>query len=109
MSKDFNLDKKLGFEFDDENVEDFCDKLYDHIKKYKRKVNLFEPADRKIDEQWENIKVIGEKLTESDEFRENINENIEQFKKLSEELRNEHISPFEYVLKCAQILDSKSK
>jgi len=60
-------------------------------------------------EQWENIKVFGEKLTESDEFRENINENIEQFKKLSEELRNEHISPFEYVLKCAQILDSKSK
>jgi len=109
LGKDFKLSDKLGLEFDIKDIKEFCDELYEHIKKYKRKFNLFEPAGIKIDEQWGNIKILIKEFIESNEFGENIKKKIDQFQKLSEELKSEKITPHMYILKCAQIIDSKSK
>jgi len=109
----FNMSEKLGFEleFNSEvgKEKEFHDKLYEYIKKYKCEVNLFEPEERKVDEQWRNFKFIGEKLVQSEKFREKLIENIEQFKNLSEELKTKKISLVEYLFKWGQILNSKSK
>jgi len=110
---EFSMSEKLGFEleFNGEKgkEKEFHDGLYEYIKKYKREVNLFKTEERKVDEQWRNFKIIGEKLIESENFRKKLIENREQFKNLSEELKTKKISLVEYIFKWGQILNSKSK
>jgi len=108
LGPEFNLSHQLGLEFDGEHLEQFCNELYEHIKKYKREVNLFEPEQRKIDELWRNFKFFGEKFVESEDFKDIIRENFEQFKKLYEDLRHENLSLFEYIFRTGQLFKSKS-
>ena len=107
------MSEQLGFEFDFDGEigkeKGFHDQLYEHIKKYKREVNLFEPEERKVDEQWRNFRIIGENYVESEKFKEKLIENLEQFNILSEELKSKKISLVEYIFKWGQILNSKSK
>ncbi len=115
LGEDYKMKDKLGFEFEGKKFEQFCGELYEYIKKYKREVNVFEsdlngsfdPEQRKTEKQWEDVKTLFKKFVESDEFRENIEENFEDFKKLSRELRTEHITPVEYIIKWSRILKSK--
>ncbi|MFX1258288.1 MAG: leucine-rich repeat domain-containing protein [Promethearchaeota archaeon] len=107
----FNLKDKKGFEFDgdEEKLESFCDELYEYFKQYKRDFNLFDVEARKFDVERENVKNIVKRLIESEKFRAILKESLVQLEKLSEELRSEQISPFEYIFKMDKILNSKSK
>jgi hypothetical protein len=111
----YQLKNKLGFEFDGTHCKKFCNELYEHIKKYKREVNVFkrelsesiESEQRQIEKQWETIKLIWEKFIESNEFQVNIEKNSELFKKLLKKLKSEQITPTEYFIKWSRILKIK--
>lgn len=115
MKKDvytsLDLANKIGFEFNGERekVKEFCNELYEYIKKCKRKVNLFDALEKKLAKTKENIINIIEKLIESEEFREYLKVNLIQIKQLFKELKNGQISTPEYIFRCGQILNSKSK
>ena len=101
----FNLSEKKGFEYNVNNFKGFCNDLYNYIKQFKREVNLFESKEKKIDQQKENIKNIFEKLINSKEFRENIENKIPLFKKLLIEVKGRQISVVEFFIRCGQILE----
>jgi len=109
LGVDFNLSDQKGFEYDEKNLNQFCEELYKYILQLKREINLFEPEERNIDEQRRNFKTICERFFESEEFKANFRENIEQYRKTEEDLKNKCISPGEYILQWGQILSSKSK
>ncbi|MFX1257395.1 MAG: leucine-rich repeat domain-containing protein [Promethearchaeota archaeon] len=104
LGTDFNLSDKLGIEFNKKNIKQFYDELYEHIKKYKHEVNLFESEGKILDREWLNVKTIVNKFVKSEGFREIYTRNINQFKKLNEELKNKQINPAEYFIKLSRIL-----
>lgn len=107
LGEDYLLKDKFGLAFDDKHFEQFCNDLYEHIRKYKRKFNVFEPEDRKVDDLWENIKFHSEKFVESEEFREIFIANNKHFKKLFATLENGEILPFEYIYRTGQLFKLK--
>ena len=107
----YDLSDEKGVEFNSkgETFEKSCDDLYEYIKQYKRDFNLFEPEERKLDQQKENVKSVVEKLIKSEKFRENFKENFIQLKQLFTDLKSEQISPEEYIFRTGQIFKSNSK
>lgn len=103
LGVDYNIGEKLGIEFEEKNTGFFLD-LYDHIRKYKREVNLLEPLEGRVDKQWLNAKMISDNFVNSDEFREIYRENKEKFKELTQKFKDGQLSPREYITKTGEIL-----
>ena len=103
LGKDYNISEKLGIEYDGKETGFFLT-LYDHIKKYKRQINLLEPMEGRIDKQWLNTQIISDNFVNSEEFREIYRENIDQFKTLAEKFKDGQISLKQYIIKTGQIL-----
>lgn len=100
----FDLSNKKGFELNAKNLKQFCNDLYEYIQQYKRKINLFEPEERKLYTQIQNIKRVVEKLIVSEDFETNLKTNLSQLVSLYSDLKNKKISQFDYLLKYIQLL-----
>ena len=48
-------------------------------------------------------------FADSNEFKEHLKENFEEFQKISQDVRNDRITNFEYYWKLGQILNKKIK
>ncbi len=103
-----NLSRELGFEFNEENFEEFCKEMYDYILQFKRDVNLFEPEEAQIDRQKLRVRDILNNYISSEEFEENIKENAEQYAIIFQKISNNQISVIEYIQELTKIL-SKSE
>jgi len=106
----YDLSDEKGVEFNSkgETFEKSCNELYEYIKQYKRDFNLFEPEERKLDQQKLNFKIVVEKLIKSEEIRRISKENIVQLKEILADLKSEQISPEEYIFRTGQIFKSNS-
>ncbi|MBD3350513.1 MAG: hypothetical protein GF364_03405 [Candidatus Lokiarchaeota archaeon] len=102
---EFKLSDKLGLPYDGMNVDKFCNELYEHIKKFKREINLFEVKERILDKQWLNVKIISEKLIQSKEFREKSIQYIDQLKDLTEKLNSKQLTSIEYIIRTGSFFD----
>lgn len=85
LGEDYDLKDTLGLEFNSKKFKQFCEELYEYIKKYKHEVNVFEPnlsepfglEKTETEKKWEEIKSFCEKFIKSTEFRVNIEEKLE--------------------------------
>lgn len=100
----FDLSNKKGFELNIKDIKKFGNELYEYIRQYKRKINLFEPEERKLYIQINNIKNVVEKLIASEDFERSIKENFSQIVSLNTDLKNNKISQFNYLLKYIQFI-----
>ena len=108
LGAEFNISEKLGFEleFGGKLGKEFYETLYDYIKKYKREVNLLEPEEGKIDRQWLNVRIISEKIVDSEDFIRKYEENTVQFMKLASALKNKQVLKKEYLLEIGKLIES---
>jgi len=102
-----NLDRLLGHEFKEEEFDDFCEKLYQYIKQFKRDVNLFEPEEAKFDKEKLNVKNVINHYLDSNEFNEILRSNLDQFKEIFQMFSNNEISLKEYLERFNQTLKMK--
>jgi len=102
--KEKNLDRLLGHEFNENEFNEFCEKLYEYIKQFKRDVNLFDSEEAKFDKEKLNVQNLINRYLDSEEFNEILRENLEKFKEIFQMFSNDQISPMEYLEKLAQIL-----
>ena len=99
------LSRELGFQFEESHFTEFCAKLYDYIKEFKRSLNIFEAEELKLDKEKLNLKYVINDFIESEEFEVNLKENFSQFQALFQKLNKNKISISDYILKWGQILN----
>lgn len=87
--QNLKIDREYGIEFDVRNFEIFCNDLYDHIKKYKREINLFEKEETIVDKEILNIKNVILKTIDSEEFKNYLMSNIDKIVKQNRDMGNE--------------------
>ena len=81
-----NLNREYGFDFRELSFEEFCNRIYEYIKEYKRKIDLFDGREL-------HFKRIKSKVSYNDEgFDEQKNDIIEILDKLDIRLANGEIS-----------------
>ncbi|MFX0060496.1 MAG: hypothetical protein ACFE8J_19545, partial [Candidatus Heimdallarchaeota archaeon] len=95
--KDF---KEYGF-------KEFCKKIYEYIKKFKRDINLFVPEEAKIEKEKLNIKNLINHYLDSDDFKEILQGNFEKFKEIYQEVSYNKISINEYLDELSKIILKK--
>lgn len=101
----FILSNKLGFEIS-KNIKEFSVQLYDHIKKYKRTKNVFEPSERIFNELFDYFKINRKILIESsDRFRKIIRENIGKVAEMTNMLEEGKITSLDYFIKIIDFLN----
>lgn len=104
-----NLSRELGFKFNKEYFDAFCERLYNVLKDYKRNFNLFKPDEARIDAQKFNIRNTTNHLLDSKMFKDILKKNLPQFEALFQELNSKQITPIDYFSKCAQIMYTNSQ
>ncbi len=105
--REHNLDRLLGHEFNENEINEFCENLYEYIKQFKRDVNLFEPEEAKFDKEKLNIKNVINHYLDSEKFNEILRKNLDQFKEIFQMISNNEISLIEYLEKFTQTLVKK--
>ena len=105
--REHNLDRLLGHEYNENEFNEFCEKLYEYIKQFKRDVNLFEPEEAKFDKEKLNAKNLINHYLDSEKFNEILRKNLDQFKEIFQMISNNEISLIEYLEKFTQILVKK--
>jgi len=98
------LSRELGFEFNENNFDDFCKTISDYIIKFKKDVDLFEPEEARLDKEKFKIRNTLNNLIDSEDFFELLKKNGEVLQQIFEDLSNNKISSLDYFLKIAQIL-----
>ncbi|MFW9946307.1 MAG: hypothetical protein ACFFDX_05705 [Candidatus Odinarchaeota archaeon] len=102
--REHNLDRLLGHEYNENEFNEFCAKLYEYIKQFKSEVNLFEPEEAKFDKEKLNVKNVINHYLDSEEFNEILRRNLIQFKEIFQMISNNQISLIEYLKKLTQTL-----
>ncbi len=64
-----NLNREFGKEFNLDKFDEFCFELYEYIKEFKRKINLFEKEKAKVDKSILKIKNVILNIINSQEFK----------------------------------------
>lgn len=106
--KRHNLDRLLGHEFDGDNFIEFCGKIYEYIKQFKRDVNLFEPEEAKFDKEKLNVKNLITNYLDSEEFKNNLRKNLIAFNELFQKVSSNQISMNEYFENLTKLINQKS-
>lgn len=98
-----DLNKSEGFEF---NKKVF-DKLQEYIMSHESELKLFKKEQEILDKEKSNMRKNVMDFADSNEFKEHLKENFEEFQKISQEVRNARITNFEYYWKLGQILNKR--
>ena len=96
-----DLSKLEGFEF---NAEIF-DKLHEYITSHESELKLFKKEQEKLDTGISNMRKIVMDFADSNEFKEHLKENFEEFQKIFQDVRNDRITTLEYILKFGQTIE----
>jgi hypothetical protein len=98
-----DLSKLEGFEF---NKKVF-DKLQEYIMSHESELKLFKKEQEILDKEKSIIQKNIMDFADSNEFKEHLKENFEEFQKTSLDVKNGRITNFEYYLKLGQILNKR--
>ncbi|MFX1259474.1 MAG: TIR domain-containing protein [Promethearchaeota archaeon] len=101
------LSKVEGFNFNAKNFDKICDKLHEYIKKHESELKILKKEQEKLDKEKSNILKNVIDFADSSEFRDHLKENLEEFKKIFQDVSNNRITNFEYILKLGDILKKK--
>ncbi|MFX1236986.1 MAG: leucine-rich repeat domain-containing protein [Promethearchaeota archaeon] len=102
------LSRKLGFEFGNEEMAQFCPKLYEHVYGIKRDINLYDPKEALIDKQVLNVFNTLANFFESSRVINEIVQNFDDFKDISDKYEEQEINLHEYAYKIVKkISDSE--
>jgi hypothetical protein len=102
-----NLDRELGKGFNEYTFNEFCEKIYEYIKKFKRDINLFVPEEAKLDKEKLNVKNLVNRYLDSDDFKEKLKKNFEKFKEIFQKFSYNKISINEYLDQLNKIILKK--
>ena len=72
-----NLSRELGIEFSVEDFKGFCSKLYDYVKRYKRREDFYQPFKKESDQKLLELKKITIDLIDSNIFTDFLSLGIE--------------------------------
>ncbi|KKK77782.1 hypothetical protein LCGC14_2850140, partial [marine sediment metagenome] len=98
------LSRELGFEFSKDSINDFCDKLYEYLKQFKRDTNLFDSEEAAVDNQRLNLKNAVHNFLNSGDFETIFYQKRSEFTKIFEKVARKEISPEEFMLNFGSIL-----
>jgi hypothetical protein len=95
-----DLSKLEGFEF---NKKVF-DKLQEYIANHEAELKRFKKEQEILNKEKSIIQKNIMDFADSNEFKEHLKENFEEFQKIFQDVRNDRITTLEYILKLGQII-----
>ncbi|MHA1129837.1 MAG: leucine-rich repeat domain-containing protein, partial [Candidatus Helarchaeota archaeon] len=101
-----DLGREKGIEYKPGRFDQFADELYEYIKQYKRKINLFETGKVKFERQKANMIASVINFMNSSQFEEMVRNNLAAIEELFKKLSENRISPLIYFKKVADMLSS---
>ncbi|GAF68008.1 unnamed protein product, partial [marine sediment metagenome] len=104
---DVGLSRELGFEFRENNFDELCEQIYDHIYEFKRKKDLVAKEQDEIEKsKLEIINLFTENLN-SDVYSNAFADNISDINALKKKLNNKQITFEEFLLGVIKNLKQK--
>ncbi len=98
------LNRELGLEFDADNFEQYCKDLYQYIYEFKRKIDLIDKEQGKIDKSILDTESLFEEFLKIPEVNELYKKSFSEIEQLKEEYKQEKIFFPDYLKSLSKLL-----